>query len=212
MPKIISFQKYADRYDKWFEENQAVYQAELKAVKSLLPEGNGIEIGTGTGRFSEPLGIKTGIEPSDCMRAFAQKRGIKVLGGAAESLPFRDSIFEFVLMVTVICFLDDLHKSFKEVYRVLSEGGYFIIGMIDRNSMLGQTYLKHKNDSLFYKDASFYSVEEVLEIMKQTGFDNFIFCQTLFSSLSETDENETLMPGYGKGAFVVIRGRKINIG
>jgi len=209
MPKIISFQKYATRYEKWFEENHRVYEAELKAVRSLIPAGqSSMEIGVGTGRFAEPLGVKVGIDPSDRMRDFAQKRGIKVLGGVAENLPFKDSVFEFVLMVTTICFVDDIYKTFKEACRVLSQGGYLIIGFIDRNSPIGQIYLTLQNNNVFYKEATFYSVDEVLEIMNQTGFNDFRFRQTIFRNLSEITEHETVKSGYGAGSFVVIRSKK----
>ena len=65
MPKIVPFQKYAARYERWFEKNHWVYEAELKAVRSLLPEGQyGMEIGVGTGKFAAPLGVKIGVDPS----------------------------------------------------------------------------------------------------------------------------------------------------
>ena len=209
MPNILPFQKYTARYENWFEHNHWVYQAELKAVKSLMPEAQyGVEIGIGTGRFAEPLGIKIGLEPSSQMRDFAQKRGIKVLDGVAEDLPFKNSIFEFVLMVTTICFVDDISKSFREAFRVLTEGGYLIIGLVDRDSPIGQSYLRHQNSNVFYKEATFYSVEEVLEIMRQTGFDDFSFRQTIFRNLSEITEHEDTKSGYGQGSFVVIRGKK----
>lgn len=212
MPKILPFQKYTARYENWFEDNYWVYQAELKAVKCLLPEGQyGVEIGIGSGRFAEPLGIKVGVEPSSHMRDFAQKRGIKVLDGVAENLPFKNSVFKFVLMVTTICFVDDINKSFEEAFRVLTEGGYLIIGMVDRESPIGQIYLTHQNSNVFYKEATFYSVEEVLEIMKQTGFDDFSFRQTIFRNLSEITKHETTKSGYGQGSFVVIRGKKKQI-
>ena len=209
MPKILPFQKYTARYEKWFEDNYWVYQAELKAVKSLLPEEQyGVEIGIGTGRFAEPLEIKIGVEPSSHMRDLAQKRGIKVLDGVAERLPFKNSIFKFVLMVTTICFVDDINKAFEEAFRILAKGGYLIIGLVDRDSPVGQIYLRHQNNNVFYKEAAFYSVEEVLEIMRRTGFDDFNFCQTIFGNLSEITEHEDIKSGYGEGSFVVIRGKK----
>lgn len=210
MPKILAFQKYATRYEKWFEENYRVYEAEIKAVRSLLPVGQyGMEIGVGTGRFAAPLGVKLGVDPSDRMRKFAKKRKIKVLGGVAEKLPFKDSVFEFVLMVTTICFVNDIDKAFKEACRVLLKGGYLIIGLIDRNSPIGQIYLRHQNDNVFYKEATFYSVDEVLEIMKHAGFNDFRFSQTIFRDLSEITEHEIVKSGCGEGSFVVLRGKKI---
>lgn len=210
MPKTAPFQKYVARYEAWFTENRWVYEAELRALKDLLPEkGLSVEIGVGTGRFAEPLGIKIGVEPSSGMRRIAQKRGIQVLEGVAEELPFGNSRFDAAILVTTVCFLDDVNKAFQEAYRILAKQGVLIVGLIDRNSPLGQIYLKHKNKNVFYRYATFFSVDEVVEIMKQSGFEAFAFRQTIFGNLSETDENEPVKDGYGKGSFVVIRGKKI---
>lgn len=83
-----------------------------------------------------------------------------------------------------------------------------MIGMIERGSMLGKMYEKNKNDSVFYKQAVFYSADEVASIMKKSGFSNFVFRQTLFSKLSAITENEAVKEGYGDGLFTVICGRK----
>ena len=159
MPKISPFEKYAEKYDEWFIENRWVYEAELRAVKAMLPAGGcGMEIGVGTGRFAESLGIKTGVEPSKRMKEIAQRRGIKVLDGVAEKLPFDDGQFDFVLMVTTVCFVDDINMALLEAHRVLCPGGVLVVGFVDRNSMVGRTYLSRQNDNVFYKEATFFSV------------------------------------------------------
>jgi SAM-dependent methyltransferase len=212
MPKISPFERYTGQYENWFTEHRWVYEAELRAVKALLPEGGiGLEVGVGTGRFAERLGIKTGIEPSVRMREIARNRGIKVLAGVAENLPFGDDKFDLVLMVTTVCFLEDIHKAFREAYRVLANGGLFIAGIVDRNSPIGKKYLKHQNKSVFYKIATFFSVDEVVKIMRQARFTDFMFCQTIFRNLSAVNEKEPVKPGYGEGSFVAIRGRKEQI-
>ncbi|MCD6569453.1 MAG: class I SAM-dependent methyltransferase [Deltaproteobacteria bacterium] len=209
MPKTSPFEKHVEQYEEWFTKNRWVYEAELRAAKALVPEkGRGVEIGVGTGQFAEPLGIKLGVEPSSRMREIAQKRGIQVLDGIAEKLPFGDSELDFALMVTTICFVDDINKAFQEAYRVLSKGGFLIVGLVDRNSPIGQNYLKHKDESVFYKEATFFSVDEVIEVMDQSGFRDFVFQQTIFRNLSEITETEPVKPGYGEGSFVVIRARK----
>jgi hypothetical protein len=59
------FEKYAQKYDEWFDKNKFAYESELQAIKELLPiNKNGIEIGVGSGRFASPLGIKLGVDPS----------------------------------------------------------------------------------------------------------------------------------------------------
>ncbi len=212
MPKISPFEKYAARYEEWFEANRWVYEAELRAVKAMLPlVGKGVEIGVGTGRFAEPLGIEIGVEPSKRMRETAKKRGIQVVGGIAEKIPFDDASFEFVLMVTTICFVDDIGKALLEAHRVLSHGGFLIVGFIDKSSKAGQMYLKNKNKNVFYKEATFFSVEELEKLMAKAGFVDLTFKQTIFESLSETAKDEPVKSGHGEGSFVVICGRKYEI-
>lgn len=209
MPKIAPFEKYVEQYEAWFVKNRWVYEAELRAVKAVLStEGLGVEIGVGTGRFAEPLGVKIGIEPSKRMGEIAQQRGIQVINSVAEELPFGDSKFDFALMITTICFVDDAKKAILDTHRVLSVGGFLIIGFVDRNSRVGQTYLDHQNESVFYKDATFFSVNELIEIMNQSGFIELTFKQTIFQTLSETTRDEPVKPGYGQGSFVVISGKK----
>jgi ubiquinone/menaquinone biosynthesis C-methylase UbiE len=181
----------------------------LRAVKAMIPTaGRGVEIGVGTGRFAEQLGIKIGVEPSGRMRGIAQRRGIRVLDGVAEELPFDDSEFDFVLMVTTVCFVDDINRALHEAYRVLCYGGSLIIGFVNRDSILGQTYLDRQNGNAFYKEAVFHSVAELVEVMEHAGFIDLIFKQTIFKSLPETTADEPVKPGHDKGSFVVIRGSK----
>jgi len=209
MPKVEPFEEYASQYEDWFERNKFVYESELRAIREQLPErGKGIEIGVGSGRFAAPLGIKLGIEPSHKMRELAQKRGIKVIEGVAEKLPFRDSQFEFALIVTTICFVDDIHTSFQEAYRVIKPGGCLIIGFVDRESSLGRLYQQHKKKSLFYGIATFYTVDEVVSNLKKVGFKNFSFTQTIFHSLSKIKAIEPIKEGYSEGSFVTIKALK----
>ncbi|WP_424355926.1 class I SAM-dependent methyltransferase [Methanobacterium sp. MBAC-LM] len=209
MAKFEPFEKHAQKYDEWFNKNKLFYESELQAIKKLLPKNkNGIEIGVGSGRFAAPLGIKLGVDPSRKMGEIAQMRGIKFVEGIAESLPFEDSQFDFVLMVTTICFLDDVKTAFKEAYRVLKPGDCLIIGFIDAESPMGKLYEKHKNESTFYKDATFYSVKEVISYMKKAQFKDFSFRQTLFKSGEELKDIEPVKKGFGEGSFVVVRGVK----
>ena len=209
MGRIEPFEKFADQYEDWFEKNYWVYQSELEAIQQQLPKGGkGIEIGVGSGRFAQPLGIKFGIEPSSRMREFARGRGIEVIDACAENLPFEASSFDFALMVTTICFLDDIEKAFKEIHRILKPNGHLLIGFIDKNSPVGKTYEKHKNESEFYKIATFYSVDEVVLYLKKTGFGHFEFNQTIFKDLKEIKNIELIKSGYGEGLFVVINALK----
>ena len=208
-PKTEPFDKHYQQYEDWFDKNEYVYKSELKAVNHFIPkQGRGIEIGIGSGKFAEPLGIKIGVEPSENMRKLAKQRGIKVYDGVGENLQFADKSFDYVLMVTTICFLSDIKKAFKEIRRILKEEGKFIIGFVDRESELGKEYLEKKEDNVFYKNAVFYSAKDVITLLKEMEFKNISTIQTIFGKLSEVKEIQDYKIGYGKGGFVVIKAVK----
>lgn len=210
MPKVEPFEQHRDEYERWFEDNRYVYQSEINAVKKLIPdEGVGVEIGVGSGRFAAPLGIKYGLDPSPKMAEIARQRGIEVKIGVGEELPYEDESFDFVLMVTTICFLDDVRKALKEIWRILKQNGKVIIGFVDRDSKIGKEYLKKKDRSLFYGPATFFSVDEVTNFLKDAGFGNFKYVQTVFGMLDEIKSVEPVKEGYGEGSFVVISAEKL---
>jgi SAM-dependent methyltransferase len=128
---IEAFEQYPSEYDAWFERNPAAYGAELRAIRAALPaSGSGLEIGVGTGRFAAPLGIRGGIDPSPAMAAIARARGVEVTIAKAEQLPFAAEKFDYALMVTTICFVDDLGAAFREAARVLKPGGGLVVGLL----------------------------------------------------------------------------------
>jgi SAM-dependent methyltransferase len=211
MPVVTVFEEHTPEYDQWFDAHKPVYQAELAALRKFVPPtGMGIEVGVGTGRFAVPLGIRFGIDPSRHMLEIARQRGLQVCQAVGERLPFRDGQFDLVLLVTVICFVDDVPALLRELNRVLKSGGQLVIGFINRNSELGGSYESRKEASMFYRDAHFYSVEDVVKWVEQAGFDSLQFCQTLFGPSSEhVPKIMEIREGYSDGAFVVLSARKV---
>lgn len=204
---ITAFDQNTLEYDQWFEKHSSVYQSEILAIQQAIPENKkGIEIGVGTGRFAEPLNIKFGVEPSENMARVAEQKEITVYRASAENLPIENETFDFVLMVTTVCFLTDIPKAFSEVYRILKPQGEIILAIIDKNSELGKIYEKEKSTNKFYKDAHFHSTEELTELLQQSSFQKFQYWQTL----TKLNENEIEKPtqGFGNGSFVVIKAIK----
>ncbi len=171
---------------------------------TIPAKGTGLEVGVGTGRFAAPLGIRFGLDPSPKMVEVAKKRGIDVVIGVGEDLPFKNSSFDFVVLVTTICFLDDAKKALFEAYRVLKPGGSISVGFVDAESLLGTLYEKKREFSPFYKEARFFSAQEVLELLKAAGFSMISFMQTLLPG----KPTRAVKPGHGEGGFVVARGIK----
>ncbi len=210
MARTEPFDRYLDEYERWFEENRFVYESEIEAVRHFIPAGEqGVEIGIGSGRFAVPLGIKVGVDPSGTMREHAAGLGLQVYDGTAEQLPLEDGSFDFALMVTTICFVDDVGKAFREARRVLRSGGHFVIGLVDKDSPLGKLYLKMKDENKFYRHATFYSTEEVRDLLSENYPGDIEIVRSVFGELSEIRAAQTFKEGYGEGGFVVINAAKV---
>lgn len=219
--RVSVFDENVEEYDRWYDENRRLHQAELQAVGRFIPEeGRGLEIGVGTGRFAGPLGVDVGIDPSENMLALARERGVTTEQGAGEDLPFEDESFDYVLMVAVDPFLEDLEAVLREAKRVLRERGTIIVGMIDRSSRFGSLLDAGKDEDKFFHKAAFRTAEEVIGKLRSVGFDTVRSAQTLLanevlplveregSGFSPENDAYEIREGYGEGGFVVLSAQK----
>ncbi len=199
------FDNLVNEYEEWFEKHPKIYEEEIKSIKALLPKGKGLEVGVGTGRFATPLGIKFGIEPSKKMAEVARNRGIKVIELSAEEMCFEEE-FDFILMVTTICFVEDPLKTIQNCYKALKKDGYLIIAFVDLNSPLGKFYEKNKVKSKFYKYAKFFTKDDIISLMKKAGFRDFECVENLYGESLKNLKFE--INKCNGGAFKVVRGKK----
>ncbi len=207
MNSISVFDNNALEYDNWFDKRSNIYQSEILALKEAIPMNKkGLEIGSGTGRFSLPFKICIGVEPSFNMSKLAEQNGMTIINAVAENLPFHNHSFDFALMVTTVCFLSDIPEAFSEIHRILKPKGEIILAIIDKNSELGKKYETEKLENKFYKDAHFHSTKEITELLEQSDFHSFFYWQTL--TKFGTNEIEQPKQGFGEGGFVVIKAIK----
>ncbi|MGM0442099.1 MAG: class I SAM-dependent methyltransferase [Elusimicrobiota bacterium] len=202
------FDKYADRYDQWYDENKDIFLSELNALKKFIPEtGKGLEVGVGTGRFASELGVSCGIDPSSNMLKKAKDRGIETTLGNGESMPYDSEFFDFTVNVVTICFVNNPEKVIEETYRVLKNGGIIIAGFIEKNSKWGKYYKSQKN-SPFYNNATFYTFKDIKNYLKNAGFKNIKTNQVLFAGPGNFKEIEEPRPGHKEGSFITIKAGK----
>ncbi len=206
MPTSSPFDRYTERYERWFDTHEAAYRSEVEALRRLVPQpGFGVEIGVGSARFAAPLGMQVGLDPAGDMLVRARERGIDAVKGVAESLPFSDGTFDTALIVTTICFVDDIPRTLAEARRVLRPDGSLVIGYIDKESPVGRIYQEKKSENPFYREATFVSTDELLDALEAAGFSEFEFVQTIYHWPDDIDEPEPIEAGYGDGSFVGIK-------
>jgi len=178
----------------------------VEAFKKVLPRGQGLEIGVGTGRFASALGIGTGIDPSGNMLKMARGRGLNVRPGVGEKLPFAPGTFDYAAIIITLCFVKEPQKVLCEAARVLKRNGTVAVGIVDKNSFLGKFYRTKK--SVFYKQAKFLGVRDVADFLKRAGFQSLSYYQTLFDFPEKMVAVAKPRRGFGRGGFVVIAARK----
>jgi len=210
MAKTTPFDNYLAEYEQWFDDHYFAFLSELEAIRSVLPaKGKGVEIGVGSGLFASALGITEGCDPSEAMRAKAIERNIDAISGIAEKLPYKNESYDYTLLVTTICFVDDPQQSIREIHRILKPHGELIIGFVDKNSPVGKEYLKNKEKSLFYKDANFFNTKDIYKLLQNNYFTIKQTYQTVFGALTEVNEIQRPEKGFSKGSFVVIKAQKV---
>lgn len=172
---VRAFFRFADEYDRWFDEHSDVYTQQIDLLRKYLPASTGemLEIGAGSGRFASRLGIRHGIDPSFRLLAMAKGRGLEPVLGVGEFLPYRNGTFNGVLMMTAICFMDDVARSFHEAFRVLRPGGMLVVAFLEKDGEIAQR--EEGADGRFFQYVRFFSVNEVTAALAGAGFSRVIF-------------------------------------
>jgi len=213
-PNTSPFDSLAGSYDAWFEEEgKPIFDIEVKAfqeVLSLLPKP-WLEVGVGSGRFAQALGIETGIDPSAKLLEMAKKRGIKVFLARGEEQFFNKGDFGTVFLIVTLCFTDSPIAVLREAHRILKLGGKIVLGLVLRESPWGKLYqVKKQEEHRFYKHATLYSYQEVERVLTDSGFIIEKVVSTLFQKPGEVKEIENPREGFSVDAgFTIVRAGKI---
>lgn len=216
MDNISPFDLLAKEYDSWFDqEGKLIFEIEVEAFKKILPQlpKPWLEIGVGSGRFAQALGIEVGIDPSVKLLEIAKNRGIEVYPVRGEEHFFKQNSFGTVFLIVTLCFVNSPVGVLKEANLILKPDGKIVLGLVLRDSPWGRFYLaKKKEGHRFYSYANFYSFNEVERFLLDSGFKIERIISTLFQPPNNVKELEFPKEGlFDSAGFTVIVASKIFI-
>lgn len=148
-----------------------------KIRKSMISHAKGdvLEIGFGTGvnmpfyNF-DAINSLNGLDLKITTEQVNQFPSIKLHEGSASSLPFPDKSMDTILATLVMCSVDDLIGSIKEIDRVLKDDGIYIFmeHVLPRNKVLKGLF-KSINKP-WHAMSSCNLIRNTEEIFTQNGF------------------------------------------
>ncbi len=207
------FDSLAKSYDAWFEEEgKLIFAIEVSAFKEVWPSlpKPWLEVGVGSGRFAQALGIETGIDPSAKLLEIAKGRGITAFRARGEERFFNKETFGTVFLIVTLCFVDSPLAVLHEAHRILKPEGKIVLGLVLRESPWGHFYLaKKEKGHRFYKYATFYSYQEVERLLMDSGFTMDKVVSTLFQKPGEVKETESPREQFSPeaGFTIVVAGK-----
>ncbi len=207
------FDDLASAYDAWFEEEgRLIFDIEVQAFQEVLPSlpKPWLEIGVGSGRFAQALGIETGIDPSVKLLKMARRRGITTFLGKGEQTSFDKKSYGTIFLIFTVCFLDDTLAVLKEAHRILEPDGKIVFGLVLKESPWGRFYeQKKRKGHRFYKYAYFHRYDDFTKLLEQADFTIERVISTLFQKPGKVEHVESPRNGYNPDAgFTILVARK----
>jgi ubiquinone/menaquinone biosynthesis C-methylase UbiE len=144
-----------------------------------------------------------GIEPAAAMAKLARRRGVRVLAGTAEDIPLDDASVQAAFLITALCFVRDVDRSFSEIRRILMRGGAVVVAFLPRESALGRRVLEDGGGDPFFREARLLSAAEVVTAITSAGLRVERIVQTL-TDPPGVERVEAPSDGFGRGSFVVV--------
>lgn len=184
---LAVFDREAARYDAWFasERGRALFASEVSCLRHLaggLPRP-WLEVGVGTGRFAQALGIEVGVDPAPGALRYAAGRGVRALPALGEALPFGDGECGAVFAIVTLCFAGDPAALLREARRVVAGEGGVVLGIVPAESPWGCFYRERAAAGhLFYSQARFFTLSELKQVARSAGLRPERSASTLFQA------------------------------
>lgn len=156
-------------------------QVWISAFGAVLPERRplaGLDVGSGTGRFTPALarafGPVTGVEPSVRMREMAQAQpphsDVRYLAGSAEDMPVPSGSADYALMFLSWHHVRDKPRAAQELARVLRPGGRLLLRGNFSDHHPRPWWLEHFPRGLEVDLSQFQPLHEVIAMFTSAGW------------------------------------------
>lgn len=116
-------------YDELYGDEQLRKINSIKSGLKIEKNSRILDVGCGSGISSDFGCFAVGLDPSMGLLR-KNKTGMKIMG-AAESLPFKDNSFNYVISVTSMHNFYNLGRSLKEISRVGKK--YFVFSVLKKS-------------------------------------------------------------------------------
>lgn len=174
--KVFSSERGYDMAAQFYDEKEkylnSFEQGKIIPLLGDLKDKKVLDIGAGTGRFSLFLAGRgaqvTALDISPKMLELVKKKNSKIqtVIGDAESLPFDHEAFDIVAAAFLIVHLKDPRLFFDEVYRVLKDGGVFMVTNINQKD---PPLVKTKTDPIII-ESFYHRPEKIRELLESLAF------------------------------------------
>jgi len=172
LPSDKGYDLAAKNYNKKEKYLNSFEQGKLFPLLGDIKGKKVLDAGAGTGRLTVELarlGAEvTVLDISEEMLKILQKKNpkVKIVVGDVENMPFEKESFDLVVAAFVIVHLKNPIRFFDEVYRVLKDGGKFLVTNINQK----EPPEVETSEGLVKIESYYHRPEKIKEILESLAF------------------------------------------
>jgi ubiquinone/menaquinone biosynthesis C-methylase UbiE len=180
-------ERLTESYARWRSSHlgritDALEQQVLFDLLGSVADKTLLDVGCGDGVLASELArrgaIVTGLDADPVMIAATRQRAdieatrLRLIEGRAERLPFDKAAFDYVVAVTVLCFVCNAEQAVAEMARALKPGGRLVIGELGRwNLWATCRRIRGWTGNPAWRTAKFRTARELRGLAEAAGLD-----------------------------------------